>query len=82
VARLKQELGDLHGTDTVALKYIMGLEQCARFLANDSFDTRVHAFRRAYKSLAQHITALQAESIVSVVLQHCCLMAARTTSTL
>lgn len=34
IARLKRELGDLHGTDTVAL-------------------------RRAYKSLAQHVTALQ-----------------------
>ncbi|KAL3142223.1 hypothetical protein ABBQ38_002569 [Trebouxia sp. C0009 RCD-2024] len=37
IARLKRELGDLHGTDTVAL-------------------------RRAYKSLAQHVAALQEES--------------------
>ncbi|DBB10832.1 TPA: hypothetical protein ACH3X3_007308 [Trebouxia sp. C0006] len=38
VARLKQELGALHGTEAVAL-------------------------RRAHKSLAQHVTALQAEGI-------------------
>ena len=63
VARLKQELGALHGTETVALRCLLGGKRALS--VRDLTETCMFC-RRAHKSLAQHVTALQAEGIVSV----------------